>query len=128
MIRKNEGIVVGFDFGTTNSLISLIQAGQAIPCVGDDGQPIPSVICYEGGDKIIGRQAKERLSQAGLGIYRKLVKTSPGQPPCFGKDGRIGIRRVISPAGTERAERLFELRDAPLRLQALVRAGGHERT
>lgn len=46
--------VVGFDFGTTNSLISVIQGKRAINFTDDEGLPIPSVVCYEGSAKIVG--------------------------------------------------------------------------
>ena len=67
--------VVGFDFGTTNSLISWITGDRAINYLDDEGLPIPSVICYEGTSKIIGREAKERLSEAGLGIKGNIVRS-----------------------------------------------------
>ncbi len=45
--------VVGFDFGTTNSLISIIMGNKVINYTGVDGLPIPSVVCYEGNTKIV---------------------------------------------------------------------------
>ena len=67
--------VVGFDFGTTNSLISVIQGGRAIHFLDEEQRPIPSLICYEGAQKILGREAKERLSQAGLGIQGNVIRS-----------------------------------------------------
>ena len=66
--------VVGFDFGTTNSLISVVQGNRTINFL-DEQQPIPSVVCYEGAQKILGREAKERLSQAGLGVHGNIVRS-----------------------------------------------------
>jgi actin-like ATPase involved in cell morphogenesis len=66
---------IGFDFGTTNSLISIIQGGRAIHFLDEEQRPTPSVICYEGAQKIIGRDAKERLSQAGLGVQGNIVRS-----------------------------------------------------
>jgi len=66
---------VGFDFGTTNSLVSLIQGGRPINFFDDRGLPIPSVICYEGPEPIVGRDAKERLASAGLGVYGNIVRS-----------------------------------------------------
>lgn len=67
--------IVGFDFGTTNSLISLIQGGRAINYVDEEGLPIPSVVCYEGLQTIVGREAKERLAEAGLGIKGNVIRS-----------------------------------------------------
>ena len=67
--------VVGFDFGTTNSLISIIRGQRAISFLDDEQRPIPSVICYEGMQKILGRDAKERLAQAGLGVQGNIVRS-----------------------------------------------------
>ncbi len=67
--------VVGFDFGTTNSLISSIQGGRAINYLDDEGLPIPSVVCYEGVSTIVGREAKERLAEAGLGVKGNVIRS-----------------------------------------------------
>jgi actin-like ATPase involved in cell morphogenesis len=71
----SESSVVGFDFGTTNSLISLIKGGRAINFLDDQGLPVPSVVCYEGAQTIVGRAAKERLAEAGLGIKGNVVRS-----------------------------------------------------
>lgn len=67
--------VVGFDFGTTNSLIASIKGGRAINYLDDEGLPIPSVVCYEGTSTIVGRDAKERLAEAGLGIKGNVIRS-----------------------------------------------------
>ena len=67
--------VVGFDFGTTNSLISVIRGKGPINFLDDEQRPIPSVVCYEGTKTIVGRQAKERLAQAGLGVQGNIVRS-----------------------------------------------------
>ena len=67
--------VVGFDFGTTNSLISIVRGERTINFLDDEQRPIPSVVCYEGNRKIVGRKAKQRLAQAGLGIQGNTVRS-----------------------------------------------------
>ena len=67
--------VVGFDFGTTNSLISLVRGGRTINFLDEDQRPIPSVVCYEGAQTIVGREARERLAQAGLGIHGNIIRS-----------------------------------------------------
>ena len=67
--------VVGFDFGTTNSLISLVRGGRTINFLDEDQRPIPSVVCYEGAQTIAGREARERLAQAGLGIHGNIIRS-----------------------------------------------------
>src|SRR3954467_6805934 len=73
-----EGIdmaVVGFDFGTTNSLISVVQGNRVLSFLDDQGLPVPSVVCYEGSQTIVGREARERLGHAGLGIQGSVVRS-----------------------------------------------------
>ena len=67
--------VVGFDFGTTNSLVSIVKGDRVIRFLDDEQRPIPSVVCYEGAQKIVGREAKERLAGAGLGIQGNIVSS-----------------------------------------------------
>lgn len=67
--------VVSFDFGTTNSLISVIQGGRVISFNDEHGLPIPSVVCYEGSKTIVGREARERLGKAGLGVQGNVVRS-----------------------------------------------------
>lgn len=75
--------VIGFDFGTTNSLISVVSGNRTIDYL-DGNRPIPSVVCYEGALTVVGRSAKERLSHAGLGIQRNIVRS----PKMYlGRDG-----------------------------------------
>ena len=66
---------VGFDFGTTNSLVSLVQGDRAINFLDEDGLPIPSVVCYEGNKTIVGSEAKLRLGESGLGIKGNVVRS-----------------------------------------------------
>lgn len=67
--------LIGFDFGTTNSLISAIRGDRAIHFLDEEQRPIPSIICYEGAQKLIGRAAKERLTKAGLGVQGNIVRS-----------------------------------------------------
>jgi molecular chaperone DnaK len=67
--------VVGFDFGTTNSLISVVRGNRAINFLDEEQRPIPSMVCYEGAQKILGRDAKERLAQAGLGVQGNIIRS-----------------------------------------------------
>lgn len=66
--------VVGFDFGTTNSLVSLVVANQVINFL-QDNRPIPSVVSFAAGDVVVGRKAHDQLSAAGLGIQGSIVRS-----------------------------------------------------
>lgn len=68
-------MTVGFDFGTTNSLISVILRGRAVDIVADDGLPFPSVVRYQGEQVVVGRKAKESLDSAGLGVHGNVVRS-----------------------------------------------------
>ena len=82
---------VGFDFGTTNSLISVVQGNKPTNLLDKDRRPIPSIVCYEGSLTVVGRAAKERLAQAGLGVHGNIVRSPKmylGQESVF-----IGVER-----------------------------------
>jgi len=68
-------MAVGFDFGTTNSLISVIVGDRAIDVTDDDDLPFPSVVRYEGERVILGREAKESLDTAGVGVHGNAVRS-----------------------------------------------------
>lgn len=65
--------VVGFDFGTTNSLMSVVVGDGVIDVMGDDGRPFPSVVRYEGARTIVGREARDSLDTAGIGVHGSTV-------------------------------------------------------
>lgn len=91
--------VVGFDFGTTNSLVSLIKGDRAISFFDDLGLPIPSVVCYEAGSTIIGREAKRRMATAGLGVYGNIVRSPKmllGQESVFVDGVERGVTDVVA--------------------------------
>ena len=66
---------IGFDFGTTNSLVSIIINGKATNFLGDDGLPVPSVVCYDGDMVMCGRDAKRLLDQHTLGVNNNIIRS-----------------------------------------------------
>lgn len=68
--------VVGFDFGTTNSLVSVVSGDRVIDVMDvETGRPHPSVVRYEGERVIVGREAKDALGAAGVGVHGNAVKS-----------------------------------------------------
>lgn len=67
--------LIGFDFGTTNSLISIVRGDRTINFLDDLQMPIPSVVCYEGMRTLVGREAKVRMTQAGMGVQGNIVRS-----------------------------------------------------
>lgn len=67
-------VVVGFDFGTTNSLASVV-VGESIITFLDNEQPIPSVVSFEGAKIEVGRNAHDKLTSAGLGVQGSTVRS-----------------------------------------------------
>lgn len=82
--------VVGFDFGTTNSLVSVVDNDRVYDLVDDDGQPVPSIVKYEGGRTVVGREAKDALDAIGLGVHGDFVKS----PKTFLGDESITVGGV----------------------------------
>jgi len=67
--------IIGIDFGTTNSLISVILSGQAKSYLNDQRMPHPSVVSYAGRQKIVGRLAKEQLAGNSDIVVDDIVKS-----------------------------------------------------
>lgn len=68
-------MIVGFDFGTTNSLVSVVVGDRVINVFDDEGRPHPSVVRYEGEEVIVGREARQALEEVGLGVYGNTVRS-----------------------------------------------------
>ena len=66
--------VIGFDFGTTNSLASVVIGNDVISFL-ENEQPIPSVVSFEGGKVEVGRKAHDKLTSAGLGVQGSTVRS-----------------------------------------------------
>ncbi|MDR5907786.1 Hsp70 family protein [Franzmannia qiaohouensis] len=66
--------VFGFDFGTTNSLISQVIDGRTV-VFDQGGEPYPSVVCYEGDNVICGGEAKKRLTTHEIGVIGNVVRS-----------------------------------------------------
>ena len=74
---------IGIDFGTTNSLISVVTREGRISSFDDTGRPHPSVIRYEGENVICGRRARDKLEQLGIGVMGNTVR---GPKKLLGKE------------------------------------------
>lgn len=78
----------GLDFGTTNSLVTVIredaETRRFTPAsFVQQGMPHPSVVSYAGGQPVVGRRAMDQLSELGLGVFGDIVrspKTFLGSP------------------------------------------------
>lgn len=68
-------MTVGFDFGTTNSLVSVVSGDRVIDLLGEGNHPHPSVVRYEGETTIVGHEAREALETAGLGVHGNTVRS-----------------------------------------------------
>ena len=70
----------GLDFGTTNSVVTVIGPDPETMRVGprvlaQDGRPHPSVVWYSGAEPIVGRHAKDQLNDLGLGVFGDIVRS-----------------------------------------------------
>ena len=86
-------MIVGFDFGTTNSLLSVVVGDRVIHVLDEDGRPHPSVVRYEGEAVVVGREARQALEEVGIGVYGNTVRS----PKFF-----LG-QEVVSVGGVDRS-------------------------
>jgi len=76
-------IAFGIDFGTTNSLASVVVRDRALSLTDvATGRPHPSVIWYRGSEVVVGRDAKQYLDI-----------TAEGAPPGFVRSPKMRLRR-----------------------------------
>lgn len=68
-------MTVGFDFGTTNSLVSVVVGDRVIDVLDEAAQPHSSVVRYEGEDVTVGRKARQALEEVGLGVHGNIVRS-----------------------------------------------------
>jgi molecular chaperone DnaK len=80
--------VFGLDFGTTNSLAAFVQNGRVLSLTGEDNLPHPSVVWFHGSETIVGRKAKQHLSQTGTAVLGDLVRSPK---PFLGSGGNIHV-------------------------------------
>ena len=70
------GQVFGLDFGTTNSLLSIIGRDDLpIHLLDKTGRPHPSVAWYRGGEVVVGRDAREHLDAGTDAITGSFVRS-----------------------------------------------------
>src|SRR5262245_22088965 len=67
--------VFGIDFGTTNSLASVVLGGRIVRLTGPDGRPHPSVVAYRGTNVLVGREAKRGLAEIRSGVLGDTVRS-----------------------------------------------------
>lgn len=143
---------IGIDFGTTNSLISVVTRKGQIKSFTELDRPHPSVVRYESDRVICGKRAKDKLEQHGIGVLgntvrgpKKLLSTST-----INVDGRIMspievvtdyVRYLINHARDEDEEQIADLTSAVVTIpvamdgrgrqalrEALLNAGVHVET
>tara|TARA_R110000868_G_scaffold405577_1_gene685093 strand:- start:15216 stop:17087 length:1872 start_codon:yes stop_codon:yes gene_type:complete len=75
--------IFGVDFGTTNSLASIVVGDRSLALVDQvTRRPHPSVIWYRGSDTVVGRLARENMDI-----------TEAGAPPGFVRSPKMALRR-----------------------------------
>jgi len=86
--------IVGIDFGTTNSLISVVTHDGRIKSYADRNRPHPSVIRYETDKIICGQKAKDQLEHLGVGVLGNTVR---GPKKLLNKDAINVGGRLLHP-------------------------------
>ena len=105
------GRVFGLDFGTTNSLLAIVQGETCIPLVDQKtGRPHPSVVWYRAGEVVVGRDAREYLDSADGSAPQGLLR-SPKMS--LRRDGPIHLEgKEIAPSDAVKEVLSFLRQDA----------------
>jgi len=68
--------IFGLDFGTTNSLASIVVGEKMLSLVNEDDQlPHPSVIRYHGEEVVVGREARNAMETTDIGVIGDFVRS-----------------------------------------------------
>lgn len=82
--------IYGLDFGTTNSLASIVVEEKMLSLVNEDDQlPHPSVVRYHGDEVVVGREAKNAIESTNVGVIGDFVR-SPKQYLGSGEKIHVG--------------------------------------
>jgi molecular chaperone DnaK len=101
--------IYGLDFGTTNSLASIVVGEKMLSLVNEDDQmPHPSVIRYHGDDVVVGRAAKNAIETTDVGVIGDFVR-SPKR--YLGSGEKIHVGGVARGVSDVVAEILRHVRD-----------------
>jgi molecular chaperone DnaK (HSP70) len=66
---------IGIDFGTTNTLISVIIGNEVKSFTDEKRFPHPSVVAYIGSSTLVGKPAKDLLDSVSYGINDNIIKS-----------------------------------------------------
>lgn len=82
-VLRVMGITFGLDFGTTNSLVAVIEGDREIALVDSETyRPHPSVVWYRGNEVVVGRKALDQMDL-----------NDGGAPPGFVRSPKSALRR-----------------------------------
>jgi actin-like ATPase involved in cell morphogenesis len=104
--------IYGLDFGTTNSLASIVVDGEILSLVNKtDELPHPSVVQYHGDEVIVGREAKNALETTEVGVIGNFVRS----PKRFlGSGEKIHVGGIARDVSDVVAEILKHIREGAL--------------
>lgn len=85
---------IGIDFGTTNSLISVVTRDNKIKSFDDSNRPHPSVVTYEGDRIVCGKAARDKLDTLTIGVLGNTVR---GPKKLIGSETINVDGRLMSP-------------------------------
>ena len=106
------GRIYGLDFGTTNSLASVVIDGEMLCMVNEADQlPHPSVIRYHGESVIVGRAARDSMESTKVGVVGDYVR-SPKQ--YLGSEQKIHVGGAGRDVSDVIAELLTHIRNDAL--------------
>lgn len=80
--------IFGLDFGTTNSLAAVVNAGRVNCLVDETDRPHPSAVWYRASGVTVGREAREQLSDARATVVDDIVRSSKRH---LGQEGGIFV-------------------------------------
>lgn len=95
------GHIFGLDFGTTNSLVTIIQGGRAVSLADrNTNRPHPSVVWYRGSEVVVGAEARAHLDRVdggtAAGFLRSPKTLLRGDDPVHIEGRRVGPAEAVA--------------------------------
>jgi molecular chaperone DnaK len=129
--------IIGIDLGTTNSVVAIIEEGQPVVIINEEGErTTPSVVAFKDGERLVGKSAKNQAIANPINTISSIKRFMGRRYAECGNEPEKALYKVVNKNDSPRVDVDGKLLAPPeisaMVLQKLKRAAesylGHEVT